>query len=146
MSVASEGAPVPLVFNVSVAVKLPVAPPSAAVVETRSVNVCASFTVKLHIPLPACVNDALLVVSTRLAENDSGPSTNWSSVAVTVSVTVFPLTAPLLNDFVSDLYSALSLHDALPISVASEGAPVPLVFNVSVAVKLPVAPPSAAVV
>src|SRR5947208_2174144 len=103
MAVASEAAPVPLVFRVRVAVRAAGAPPSTAVVLADRVTVALSLSVAFAAPEPAVLTEALLLGAARLAVNDSGPSTNWSSVAVTVSVTVSLFCAPTPNDAVLEL-------------------------------------------
>src|SRR5436309_180071 len=68
------------------------------------------------------------------------------SVAVWISVTVFPLTAPLLNDFVSELYSGCPTIFIHALAVPRDRPSFPTRRSSDLAVKLPVAPPSAAVV
>src|SRR5439155_1117630 len=103
MSVASEEAPVPLERKISGVVNMHVAPPSAAVVHPLSVTVPVSLSWTLNDPLPVYVTDGLLLVSTSLAENDSGPSANSPSLPSFPTRRSSDLTAPLLNDFVSEL-------------------------------------------
>ena len=79
IAVCNDAAPVPLVFNVNVAVNDPVAPPSAAVVVPLSVTVALSLSVTFTVPDPVSVTDALEVVSAKLAVKLSGPSTNCPS-------------------------------------------------------------------
>src|SRR5438093_447731 len=102
VAVCSEAGPVPLVFNVSVAVRAPVASPSTAVVVPDGVTVALSLSVTLTAPEPAVLTEALLLGEARLALNDSGPSTNWSSVAVTVKIGRASCRETALNDFVSE--------------------------------------------
>ena len=87
--------PVPEVFNVKVAVNEPVAPPSVAAAVPDSVTVAVSLSVTFTVPLPAVLTEAVLVgVANEDDRPFSVPSTNWSSVAVTVNVFVAPFKAP----------------------------------------------------
>ena len=92
IAVCNEGVPVPEVFNVKVAVNEPVAPPSVAAAVPDSVTVAVSLSVTFTVPLPAVLIEAVLVgVANEDDRPFSVPSTNWSSVAVTVNVVVAAL-------------------------------------------------------
>src|SRR5437773_117712 len=100
MAVARAALPLPVVFKVKVTVWAPVAPPSVVLrSEERRVGeewMSVTFTV----PLPVELTEALLLAPVRLELNDSRPSTNLSSAAVTVIEVVAPLVAPLANEAV----------------------------------------------
>src|SRR5262245_25279805 len=94
------GVPVRQGFRVHVRVCVPLVAPSVTFAVPERVTVYVSLSVLFTVPLPVSLTVALLLVSTRLELNDSGPSTNWSSTAVTVIVVVAPLVAPLANEVV----------------------------------------------
>ena len=100
MAVANAALPLPVVFKVNVTVWLPVAPPSVVFAVPDKVTVALSLSVTFTVPLPVELTEALLLVPVRLELNDSGPSTNLSSAAVTVIEVVAPLRAPLANEAV----------------------------------------------
>src|SRR5207247_7014562 len=103
LAVASQAAPVPLLFPYTAAFRSPVAPPSVAPVVPDSVTVALSLSVTLTVPEPAVLTLALLARPTSRPVNDSGPSTRRSSGPVTVRGTAAPRGAREANDWVPEL-------------------------------------------
>src|SRR4051812_1458245 len=81
----------------------PRGPPSTYKEVPDSVTVALSLSVTFTVPVPLSVTDAFEVVSTKLARPFSGPSTNWSSIAVAVRLTMDVSSAQEWNDCVFEL-------------------------------------------
>src|SRR5436190_1517883 len=142
---AFRSEPLPLVFNVSVTVSAPLVPPSTAVVVPDRVTVALSLSVTATAPRSEERRVGKECGAGSAADHYYGPSTNRSSVAVTVSVLVSPLTAPTPNDFVSELSADVVAVLLEFRRVVFRSEPLPLVFSVSVTVNAPLVPPSTAV-
>src|SRR5262249_6326838 len=100
MAVAKAALPLPVVCKVKVTVWLLVAPPSVtSAVPDKEIG-RASCRDRFTEPLPAAHSAARLVVAVSKELNDSGPSTNWSSTAVTVIAVVALSVAQLAKEAV----------------------------------------------